>query len=51
MANYPKSQPLVKDCHFGLSQVNYSDLFGLVVRCTVKVMTSQSTVPIQAQTI
>ena len=23
--NFPQSQPLVKECHFGVSQVNYSD--------------------------
>ena len=23
--NFPQSQPLMKDCHFGVSQVNYSD--------------------------
>ena len=25
MTNFPKSNPLVKDSHFGISHVNYSD--------------------------
>ena len=49
MTNLPQAQSLGKDCHFGVSPVNYSDsdLFGWAVRCTAKVMTSQLNVPMQ----
>ena len=34
--NFPQSQPLVNDCHFGISPVNYSDSEGLYYLCSEK---------------